>query len=294
MTAPASVEATQAQHAIDARSAALRALEATVTASLLAGVSIAAIRRQLLAAATIGTFSLAAARSLIAGAFRGVDLGALSAGGQGAVRLGASFSGVAPTSPPPDPDVAGLLAEAASRAQSALSVGRDPTESTLTATESLERGVTAVRGSVAGFVELAASRPAAEDPRPEIWVAERDACVVCLAYAGQISTDGTWPGGLSFDPKRVMHKGEPFSGPPAHPHCRCGTQLLASVASGRLLTQALVREAQRSIAKGWALPSEADSASRRRALAGLLSHPNLLPKSVVEEARRNMPTKIAA
>jgi hypothetical protein len=71
-------------------------------------------------------------------------------------------------------------------------------------------------------------------------------------------------------------------------------QKIASVAAGRFLAEALKREAQRSIAKGWALPSEMDSASRRRALTALLSGPTLLPKSVVEEARRNIPTRLAA
>lgn len=294
MTTPVDVQALQAQEAADSRAAALRALEASVLASLLAGVSIAMIRRQLLATATIGTFTLGLARPLIAGAFSGVDLGALTAGGDSAVNLGASFGGFAPTDPPSAPDVTGILRDAVARAQSALTVGRTAQESTLTATGSLDQGLSATRTAVNGFIERAAAKPAIDDPSPVIWVAERDACVVCLAYAGQISTDGRWSGGLSFDPKRVVHKGKPFEGPPAHPHCRCDVQKVASVEAGRFLAKALQREAQRSIAKGWALPSEADSASRRRALAQLLSHPNLLPKSVVDEARRNMPTKLAA
>lgn len=294
MTTPADVAAAQAQANADARAAALRALEMNVVLALLGGVSIAMIRRQLLAAGVIGTFTLGMARPLIAGAFTGVDLDALKAGGLSAVNLGASFGGFAVTTPPSPPDVAAILRDAVDRAQRALTVGRNPQESTLTATGSLERGLTVVRASVNGFIERAAAKPAIDDPSPVIWVAERDACVVCLAYAGQISTDGRWPGGRSFDPKRVVHKGKPFEGPPAHPHCRCDVQKVASVEAGQFLARALEREAQRSIAKGWALPSEMDSASRRRALAALLSGPTLLPKSVVEEARRNMPTRLAA
>jgi hypothetical protein len=294
MTTPVDVQAAQAQANADVRSAALRALEASVLAGLLAGVSIAMIRRQLLAAAVIGTFTLGLARPLIGRAFSGVDLSALTAGGASAVALGSSFGGFASTTPPDPPDIVAILRDATARAQAALAVGRNPQESTLTATGSLERGLSVVRASVNGYVERAAAKPAIDDPSPVIWVAERDACVVCLAYAGQISTDGRWPGGRSFDPKRTVHKGKPFEGPPAHPHCRCDVQKVASVEAGRFLARALEREAQRSIAKGWALPSEADSASRRRALARLLSGPNLLPKSVVEEARRNMPTKLAA
>jgi hypothetical protein len=293
--ANAQIAAASAQATANSRALALSTLEATITTAILAGVSIEAIRRQLIASALIGTFTLGAARSLIASAFARVNLAPLESVGERAVRLGAGFAKVsAEVAPPEPPDVRRLLVDAEQRAQSLLGIGRDPQESTLAATSALRKGVAQVRASVNGYVEEAASKPAREDPRPVVWVAERDACVVCLAYAGQISADRTWPGGLTFDPKRVVHRGEPFVGPPAHPHCRCDVQLVASVGSAKLLATSLQREAQRSIAKGWALPGEAGSASRRRALAALLDHPNLLPKSVVDEARRNMPTTIAA
>jgi hypothetical protein len=51
---------------------------------------------------------------------------------------------------------------------------------------------------------------------------------------------------------------------------------------------ALQREAQRSIMKGWALPSEGD-ASRRRAASALLSSGDaVVPKSVKAEARKRL------
>lgn len=54
-----------------------------------------------------------------------------------------------------------------------------------------------------------------------LWVAEPDACPACAAYAGlHIKPGGTFPGGLSLDPRRTVFPAA-LSGPPRHVHCRC-------------------------------------------------------------------------
>jgi hypothetical protein len=125
----------------------------------------------------------------------------------------------------------------------------------------------------------------------EVWVAERDACVNCLAYAGQIVKVGEdWKGGQSFDPKQRDSKAKGVR-PPLHPHCRCRPVPWdpAWAKEGEVsLPEAVKREAQRSIARGFSLPSESN-ASRIRALKELLNNGNpKLPKTVLERARRDL------
>lgn len=122
----------------------------------------------------------------------------------------------------------------------------------------------------------------------KVWVAERDACVRCAAYSGQVANeDADFPAGLSWDPKQ-RGRGEPLSGPPLHPHCRCRPApwkdewAEPGVAS---MPEALRREAWRSIARGWSLPTESNAA-RVRAARELLRTGVRLPKSVLEFADR--------
>jgi hypothetical protein len=125
----------------------------------------------------------------------------------------------------------------------------------------------------------------------ELWVAERDACVRCSAYAGRlVKTGEDFPGGLSWDPNQ-RDKKAPDVRPPLHPHCRC--RLVpwnpAWAKEGEVsLPEAVTREAQRSVARGFSLPSESN-ASRIRALKELLANGNpALPKTVLERARRDL------
>lgn len=128
----------------------------------------------------------------------------------------------------------------------------------------------------------------------EVWVSERDACVNCLAYAGKIvPAGGEWQAGLSWDPKQndpqPQTKGKGVR-PPLHPHCRCRPVPWdpAWARDGEVsLPEAVSREAQRSIARGFSLPSESN-ASRIRALKELLSGNPALPKTVLERARRDL------
>jgi hypothetical protein len=136
----------------------------------------------------------------------------------------------------------------------------------------------------------------------KLWVSERDACVSCAAYSGMtVDTDADFPGGLSWDPNQ-RGRTEPLPTPPRHPHCRC--RVVAwndewAVDGVPSMPDALRREARRSIARGWSLPTES-GAARIRAARELLRTGAGLPKSVEEFARlaiaagrfadRNVPT----
>lgn len=124
----------------------------------------------------------------------------------------------------------------------------------------------------------------------EVWVTERDACVNCLKYAGQVVPVGEdWKGGQSWDPNQVDKNAKGVR-PPLHPHCRCRPVPWnpAWAKPGEVsLPDAVSREAQRSIARGFSLPSESN-ASRVRALKELLSGNPDLPKTVIERARKDL------
>lgn len=56
----------------------------------------------------------------------------------------------------------------------------------------------------------------------EIWVAERDACLTCLAVSGHsVGENGTFADGTAFGGYRAQHAGIGFVAPPAHDNCRC-------------------------------------------------------------------------
>jgi len=134
-----------------------------------------------------------------------------------------------------------------------------------------------------------------------IWVAERDACVRCLAYQGLYVTPATgqlFPGGRTWGPRWKSIIGRPdFRGPGwreaadgehegSHPHCRCELRLVRRT-NVRLLATGLKREAARSAAKGWARPTEGDTA-RVAAAKHVLATKAALPRSVVDETRRRL------
>jgi hypothetical protein len=120
----------------------------------------------------------------------------------------------------------------------------------------------------------------------KLWVAERDACVNCAAYAGlTVAADAQFPAGLSWDPNQ-RGRGEAIDAPPLHPNCRC--RVVAWKDSWAqpgviAMPDAMRREARRSIARGWSLPTES-GAARIRAARELLRTGAGLPKSVEEFA----------
>lgn len=116
-----------------------------------------------------------------------------------------------------------------------------------------------------------------------IWIAERDACVHCIGLAGEVAQFGQpFPADSPFAEKPLTWRG--YNGrPPRHPNCRCR---IIPWEGGTDTTDALKREAQRSVARGWSLPSESNAA-RLRALDRLLRQSNLrLPPSVIRRARQ--------
>lgn len=124
----------------------------------------------------------------------------------------------------------------------------------------------------------------------KLWVAERDACVHCAAYSGHVvGVDEDFPGGLTFDVKSPWPDG--VRTPPRHPRCRCSAKPWMGEwdgnTSGVDMPEALQREAERSILRGWATDSESNAA-RMRAARKLLEDGSDLPKSVRDEARRRL------
>lgn len=123
-----------------------------------------------------------------------------------------------------------------------------------------------------------------------VWVAERNACLVCLALSGHVSDPNQ---GVGFDedatfgphkPTPAWPPGMPLMAPPRHPNCRCRLRIIS--ADNVLVPQALRREAERSVARGW---SGYDSRrARLHAADRLLSRANRLPRTVNERAARDV------
>lgn len=126
-----------------------------------------------------------------------------------------------------------------------------------------------------------------------LWIAERDACVVCLALAGHVVDPNE---GEGFDelasygpytPPDVWPPGMPLMRPPRHPHCRCQVCVWLGSAAGQPdLPERLKHEAARSVLKGWSLPSESNTVRLRAAESLLHRGGRGLPRSVQEEAAR--------
>jgi hypothetical protein len=121
-----------------------------------------------------------------------------------------------------------------------------------------------------------------------MWVPERDACARCLRYAGLrlLRPTDAFPAGLSYDPQQADSGAGDIPGPPLHPHCRCELQVV-SKGDSEDASQALQREAERAVLKGWALASEG-AASRKRAAKALLAAGASVPKSVKAEALKRL------
>jgi hypothetical protein len=121
-----------------------------------------------------------------------------------------------------------------------------------------------------------------------LWVAEPDACVRCAAYSGHIAPHGGgFPGGLSYDPKQRTVGAQPVKVPPLHPHCRCRAVPWSEdwpLGVGTRFPELLRRQADRSVARGLALPSESGPA-RVRAARNLLNSGRPLPPRVEARAR---------
>jgi hypothetical protein len=124
-----------------------------------------------------------------------------------------------------------------------------------------------------------------------LWLAEPDACTTCLGFAGRLAPAGQ-PFDLAhaatFTDKPHLWPPGPLEHPPAHPHCRCQAVPYLGHAPGApdpSLPEALQREAQRSILRGWSLPTESGP-ERVRAARKLLARNPKAPASVKAYSRR--------
>jgi hypothetical protein len=114
---------------------------------------------------------------------------------------------------------------------------------------------------------------------PLVWVAETNACVHCLAYSGLVADPGTvFPGGLTYG-KKSYHP-QALAHPPLHPNCRCTVEPL----NDQSYADALRREADRSVLRGFSLESESMGV-RVDAARRLLDSGVNAPKSVLAYAR---------
>ncbi len=121
-----------------------------------------------------------------------------------------------------------------------------------------------------------------------LWRAERNGCLKCLAYSGLTAEPGTdFPVGLTLGTGKSTLGGVPY--PPLHRYCRCrvvpyagpeATELGHDEASG------LVREANRTVARGWS--DYASKPERLRAVDLLFRRGYKLPKSVLARAARDL------
>lgn len=128
-----------------------------------------------------------------------------------------------------------------------------------------------------------------------LWIAERDACVVCGALSGHLSDPGIGEGfdeTATFGPypaPEVWPPGMPLIRPPRHIHCRCQIVVWEGSRPGeQTLPDRLQHEARRSILKGWSRPSESQRVRLKAAARLLARGGGGLPQSVQEEAARSV------
>lgn len=126
-----------------------------------------------------------------------------------------------------------------------------------------------------------------------LWVAERNACLDCLAHAGHAVEPGRAFPGVSFDPRS---RPPAVEWPPLHPNCRCQVRTFDGPAgpppsdrSSLSPAARLAAEARRSVVYQWT-DYESGPAARRAAEA-LLAAGAGLPASVEARARRALKKK---
>ena len=147
-----------------------------------------------------------------------------------------------------------------------------------------------VRTAVNVAVNQASHDAAVEHGADLLWfVEDSGACLVCLALAGHVvGPDEDFDATATFGPKPAPSWdgiGDHLR-PPRHPRCRCRCEPWlghAGPPGSTTLPDALKREAERAVLRGWAGASEAQRVS---AADRLLKRGTNLPKSVRAYARR--------
>lgn len=212
------------------------------------------------------------------------------------------FVPVAPRPPKIDPQVRAAVVSAERnalvqirRAGAALRLATSPMD-VQTALRTADLAVQSVATGAEFAVNTAANavpvRLATRLGQELVWVAERDACVVCLALSGDVidpNQGQAFDEFATFDTRPappVWPPGMPLLRPPRHPHCRCMVQVWNGALVGGFYSwpMRLKHEALRSVVKGWSLPSESNAA-RLRAAERILRNgqASQLPKSVQAE-----------
>jgi hypothetical protein len=122
-----------------------------------------------------------------------------------------------------------------------------------------------------------------------IWVAERNACLDCLAHAGYAVEPGDVFPAVSYDPVRPG-KFMAVKWPPLHPNCRCQVRVYAGPAGAPPADRSaldpaarLAAEARRSVVYQWT--DYASGVRMRAAAAYLLDMGAGLAPSVERRAR---------
>lgn len=127
-----------------------------------------------------------------------------------------------------------------------------------------------------------------------MWVAERDACLHCLAHAGWVVEPGDLFPPVSFDPRArgVLA----VATCPLHPNCRCQLRTTDALAgkppadrSSISPAARLAAEARRSVVYQWT--AYESNAATARAAEALLAAGAGLPASVEQRARRMLRQK---
>lgn len=182
------------------------------------------------------------------------------------------------------------LAELADEVES----GTDVEDIEPMADRTLRRARATAGDAAAAEIQHGVELAAADADAPMVWVAERDACLTCLAMSGQVRTAGGRWADLTFDDRPLSWAGWDGGPPPRHPRCRCrawphdgGPPVLAASVPGADAATGLAREARRSVLRGWS--GYAGLARRLRAADRLVSSGTAaLPRSVVARARRDI------
>lgn len=206
--------------------------------------------------------------------------------------------------PVPDPSLASVVMGAGDRvrerldhaAQVATQLPMETDDDMAAVLGAAQRAVTGLETDAGWVVQrsvvLAKHQAASETGWNLVWVAERNACLSCLAYAGRVIAPGQrFPEGLTYGDHPIRAYG-PLVGPPLHPNCRC--QLDRTNLRAGTLDVPLAREAARTVARGLTdyASKPAQLRAAERLVMGATGLPDAalvrLPKSVMERAARNI------
>lgn len=164
------------------------------------------------------------------------------------------------------------------------------------AATSAVNGAKADTAWVANRAQSVGSRDVATDTGAGLlWLAERSACLACLALSGQVAYGGDNFPDVTFGDRPLSLAPVPY--PPRHPHCRCRCRPYVGPPptedmSARDPASALAREARRSVLRGWS--EHASEPARARAADRLIRRGANLPATVVARAARGLRARAAA